>query len=97
MWKADASNIVTPEMIAAEHNNQLRAERNRLLRETDWTQLPDSSVDKARWAIYRQELRDLPAQTEPAWPKRPDDSDIKATERELDRAARTILFDGKNT
>ena len=28
---------------------------------TDWTQLPDSSADSGKWAIYRQALRDLPA------------------------------------
>ena len=59
MWKADASNIVTPEAIEAEKREQLRAERNRLLRESDWTQLPDSPADKERWAIYRQQLRDM--------------------------------------
>jgi hypothetical protein len=99
MWKADASNIVTPEMIAAQRLDALKTERNRLLRDTDWTQLPDSPVDKARWAIYRQQLRDLPANTpdptKPVWPKRPDDTDTQSAERELDRAARTVLFDGK--
>ena len=78
----------------------LRSMRNDRLRETDWTQLPDAPTDKARWAVYRQQLRDLPANTaDPAvvvWPKRPDDADTKAAERELDRAARTVLFDGKN-
>jgi len=29
---------------------------------TDWTQVADAPVDKAAWATYRQELRDLPAQ-----------------------------------
>ena len=29
----------------------------------DWTQLPDVDlVNKSDWAVYRQELRDLPAQ-----------------------------------
>lgn len=43
---------------------RLRAERDRRLAESDWTQLPDSplSPDKRRaWAAYRQALRDLPA------------------------------------
>lgn len=92
-----AAFISSPEQHRALQTEAIRVTRDRLLRETDWTQLPDAPVDKARWAIYRQELRDLPAQTEPAWPKRPDDTDIKAAERELDRAARTVLFDGKNT
>ena len=40
----------------------LRVNRNRMLAECDWTQLPDAPVDKAAWAGYRQALRDLPAQ-----------------------------------
>lgn len=42
--------------------NSLRQWRNERLRESDWTQLPDSPVDKQAWATYRQELRDLPSQ-----------------------------------
>ena len=40
----------------------LRPERNRLLAESDWTQLNDSPVaedKRAAWAAYRQDLRDL--------------------------------------
>jgi hypothetical protein len=83
----------TEDQIKAEAVANLRYERNAKLTETDWTQLADSPVDKARWAIYRQQLRDLPANTpdpaKPTWPKRPDDTDKQAAERELDRAART--------
>lgn len=41
----------------------LRSLRNSLLKDCDWTQMPDaplSNEDKQRWATYRQELRDLP-------------------------------------
>ena len=41
----------------------LRVERDILLKESDWTQLPDSPLSaekKAEWAAYRQALRDLP-------------------------------------
>lgn len=31
------------------------------LAQTDWTQLPDASVNSTAWATYRQALRDLPA------------------------------------
>lgn len=41
---------------------QIRAWRNSQLARTDWTQLADSPLDKEAWAIYRQALRDLPAQ-----------------------------------
>lgn len=37
---------------------RVRSLRNRLLSESDWTQLADVSVDSEAWATYRQELRD---------------------------------------
>lgn len=40
----------------------VRAVRNAELAATDWTQVADSTADKAAWATYRQALRDLPAQ-----------------------------------
>ena len=39
---------------------QIRAKRDQLLRESDWTQLPDAPVNQTVWATYRQLLRDLP-------------------------------------
>ena len=40
----------------------VRAERNILLFETDWTQNADvPQATKDKWAAYRQELRDLPS------------------------------------
>lgn len=41
--------------------SRLRHNRDRLLAATDWTQVPDASVDKDAWALYRAALRDLPA------------------------------------
>jgi|YNPBryunderm2012_1023409.scaffolds.fasta_scaffold62590_1 hypothetical protein len=41
----------------------LREERNRLLAESDWTQMPDAPLDertRQAWREYRQALRDLP-------------------------------------
>jgi hypothetical protein len=53
----------------------LTLNRNELLQASDWTQVSDAPVDHAAWAIYRQELRDLPENTEdprnPVWPTRP--------------------------
>ena len=50
--------------------------RNQLLQSTDWTQVPDSPVSAAPWAVYRQELRDLPTATadprEVVWPNKPE-------------------------
>lgn len=39
----------------------VREERDRLLADSDWTQLADSGADATAWATYRQALRDLPA------------------------------------
>lgn len=44
-----------------------RLTRNRLLADCDWTQLSDAPVDKALWATYRQELRDVTAQPDFPW------------------------------
>lgn len=38
----------------------MRAIRDRLLVESDWTQLPDAPVNRDAWATYRQQLRDFP-------------------------------------
>ena len=38
----------------------IRAKRDQIIRDTDWTMTPDASVDQAQWAAYRQILRDLP-------------------------------------
>jgi hypothetical protein len=54
---------------------QLKAERSRRLFATDWTQVSDAPVDHQAWAVYRQQLRDLPANTPdpryPVWPRPP--------------------------
>lgn len=54
---------------------QVRSRRNKLLSESDWTQVSDSPVDKQAWANYRQALRDLTSQTEfplnVIWPVKP--------------------------
>ena len=46
----------------------LREERNKLISETDWTQLKDIDLDIIRernWKNYRQALRDLPSKSNP--------------------------------
>ena len=48
----------------AEWKNEVRAERNRLLAETDYIHLPDVTVNdtfKAEMNTYRQALRDIPS------------------------------------
>jgi hypothetical protein len=41
----------------------IRAERNTLLQESDWTQVSDTPLSKVvcdSWKVYRQQLRDIP-------------------------------------
>ena len=44
-------------------SSEIRTQRNKLLSDTDWTQLADSPVNKPLWATYRQALRDITLQT----------------------------------
>ena len=56
-------NAKLTELEAAQPFRLLREERNKLIAETDWTQLKDISLDSIReknWKEYRQALRDLP-------------------------------------
>jgi hypothetical protein len=46
---------------------QVRAERDSKLAASDWTQLADSTTDKAAWATHRQALRDITAQAGFPW------------------------------
>jgi hypothetical protein len=45
----------------------VRQQRTEKLKDSDWTQLADSPVDKAAWAAYRQALRDITAQAGFPW------------------------------
>ena len=58
----DLSSTLDPEEVPAEWwAERMRNHRDRLLKESDWTQLPDATCDREGWAIYRQALRDFPA------------------------------------
>jgi|13_taG_2_1085334.scaffolds.fasta_scaffold06748_3 hypothetical protein len=55
----------TADEIASEASS-VRYERDELLTQCDWTQMPDSPLDdstKASWATYRTALRDITEQT----------------------------------
>ena len=55
------------ELEAAEPMRLLRIERNQLLQESDWRDLPSyPGTDQAEWRIYRQALRDLTNTETPA-------------------------------
>ena len=66
-----------PQPTTAELWAQVRAKRNGLLNRSDWTQSPDSpltAAQKTAWAVYRQALRDMTQQADPAvvvWPVEP--------------------------
>ena len=53
----------------------LRTRRNQLLTESDWTQSRDVFLSNdEEWKNYRQQLRDLPKNTDPmnpVWPTKP--------------------------
>jgi len=54
----------------------IRSSRTEKLKDSDWTQIADSTADKATWATYRQALRDVPAQAgfpnTVVWPTQPE-------------------------
>lgn len=64
---ADASGmpkaVQRPGLTAEEALEAVRAERNRLLTASDYTQMPDAPLvasQREAWRVYRQALRDLP-------------------------------------
>jgi len=58
-----------------EQATRVRADRDKRLADTDWTQVADAPVDASAWATYRQSLRDVPSQNgfphEVTWPEKP--------------------------
>ena len=51
----------------AEQAKDVRSLRTRMLKDSDWTQIADSTADKTAWATYRQALRNVPGQTGFPW------------------------------
>ena len=65
------------ELKAKEPVRILRLQRDKLLAESDWRDLPSyPGSNQEAWRTYRQALRDLPANTEdasnPTWPTAPE-------------------------
>lgn len=59
--------------------NQIKAQRDFLLLQSDWTQLPNNPFTpekQKKWAIYRQQLRDITTQSgypfNVIWPTKPE-------------------------
>lgn len=67
--------LETPEQKTEKRWKLVRAERDRRLLASDWTQLPDVPLaTKEAWATYRQALRDITEQPDPfniVWPAAP--------------------------
>jgi len=51
----------------AEQAANVRRTRTEKLKDCDWTQIADSTADKAAWATYRTALRNVPAQAGFPW------------------------------
>jgi len=51
----------------AEQAKSVRTSRTEKLKDSDWTQIADSTADKTAWATYRQALRDLTAHSGFPW------------------------------
>ena len=61
--------FITPKIAEAptdqEIQDAIRSYRNICLFQSDWTQLPDVNIaNKSDWTVYRQQLRDMMAQSE---------------------------------
>ena len=57
--------------------DSIRATRDQILIDTDWTMTTGATVDQAQWAAYRQNIRDIPqtysgkTPDEVVWPTQP--------------------------
>jgi hypothetical protein len=51
----------------AEQAKSVRNQRTQMLKDSDWTQIADSTADKTAWATYRQQLRDITTQAGFPW------------------------------
>jgi hypothetical protein len=66
IWNVTDATIEEIDERISDKWEEVRLERNRLLSESDWTQLPDSPLlDVDGWKVYRQDLRDVTLQQNP--------------------------------
>ena len=83
-WNYDGSKFTDPfdvteiKLSDEEIAYQIRGDRNFLLAQSDWTQMPDSALSdskKKEWVAYRKSLRDIPSQSgfpkKVTWPTAP--------------------------
>ena len=99
-WDGSAAVLRTDEELEADRlpgiTAQARAQRDKLLLDTDWTQTLDAPIDedtKAAYRAYRQALRDIPAQDgfprSIIWPELP--AKVKAAPDPVDEAVDLLL------
>jgi len=56
-------NPFTQEQLDAKELSIVKSKRNKLLKDSDWTQLPNNPLTTEKqeeWNVYRQKLRDIP-------------------------------------
>ncbi len=89
-WKSAYSKPTQAELdgvkdvaILKEKLREIRAKRNFLLHESDWTQLSDATLTQAQkdeWKIYRQKLKNIPqdfiATGEIVYPTKPNEEKV---------------------
>lgn len=85
-----------PEPDVEQLATEARAKRDKLLAETDWTQVADAPIDTATrtaMRVYRQQLRDITEQagfpTDIVWPEMP--TIVKATPEPIDEVVEAII------
>lgn len=75
VWTVTDTSTEELAILTASESIRIRQQRNRMLANSDWTQVADSPVDKTAWAVYRQALRDVPDQSgfpwTVTWPEEP--------------------------
>ena len=78
-WDIELGDWITISIPDEIYWERMRDARNLRLSSSDWSQIPDvplTSAKKLEWSLYRQTLRDLPANTEDpkevTWPLQPE-------------------------
>jgi hypothetical protein len=76
VWNITDATVEEVEQRTEAQAEQVRAQRNAKLSDSDWTQVADAPVDREAWADYRQALREVPDQAgfpwSVEWPTKPE-------------------------
>ncbi|WP_072037743.1 tail fiber assembly protein [Enterobacter sp. Bisph1] len=68
--------VANSEKLTQIQASSARAQRDKLLADSDWTMTPDAPTDKVAWGKYRRSLRDISDQSNfpkhIIWPNAPD-------------------------